>query len=221
MCVCVRYNGQLSIIIKYTGKKDTDTKSHSHTHTQLHAHTEARASKQKVSARCKLHGQQQQHVGEREKLTRRRLKLYWSKRYFKYTKAAAKANEDATTRAATTTPTLPLLRCYFGTCCPCQLMGPTRQQQQQRGKRWLLFMNTHTHTHERVQLFSLCEKWRYRYKCTYIHIFSCTYVNTHTHAHAGTYFCLLCVYSKCTFNTRIGSWARNTLTTAATQHKQA
>lgn len=75
MCVCVRYNGQLSIIIKYTGKIDTDTKSH--TDTVARTHTEARASKQKVSARCKLHGQQQQQrVGEREKLTRRRLKLY-------------------------------------------------------------------------------------------------------------------------------------------------
>lgn len=45
------------------------------------------------------------------------------------------------------------------------------------------WIHTHTYTHGRVQLFSLCKKWRYRYKCIYIQL----YVRKYTHIHTGTY----------------------------------
>lgn len=79
--------------------------------------------------------------------------------------------------------TLPLLRCYFGTCCPCQLMGPTRQQQQQRGKRWLLFMNTHTHTH--TGAYNFFPFARNEDTDINVHTYIQLYVRKYTHT--GTY----------------------------------
>lgn len=94
---------------------------------------------------------------------------------------------------------------------PAPSIDGARSNNNIRGQRWLLFLNTHTHTRTPVQLFSLCKKWRYRYKCIYTVVRICTHthrrIHTHTQVHTFARFTAN-AHSIRSHGRSISSWAR-------------